>query len=299
MLDQFNEKKIMQHALNETAYVYPNQAIQGCGIGLRLDHFNEIDEQKPDIPWFEILSDNYLIEGTPQRDYLYKIREDYPITFHGVGMSIGSTEALNTDFMNSLKKLNNELQPQWLSDHLCWTSAHGVVSHDLIPLPYTSAVVEHIVDRINQIQDFLGQQMVIENVSSYLQFKDTEMSEWEFINEVVKRSDCRLLLDVNNIYVSSQNHGFNAEDYLYAMPADRIAEIHLAGYEDKGTHLLDTHSRAVTDPVWDLYTKAVEHFGDVPVLIEWDNDIPPLQRVMQEAAKAESIRNEVFSNFKS
>jgi len=271
---------------------YPNMPIQGCGIGLRVEHFDEIDQQQPDIPWFEILSDNYLLEGTAQRDYLYKIREDYPLTFHGVGMSIGSTEPLNMDFMKALRKLKDEVQPMWLSDHLCWTSAHGKVTHDLIPLPYTSAVVDHLVDRINQIQDYIGQQMVIENVSSYLQFKDSEMTEWEFINEIATRSDCRLLLDVNNIYVSSQNHLFDAEDYLYAMPKDRIVEIHLAGYEDKGTHILDTHSRPVSDPVWKLFGKAIQHVGDVPVLIEWDNDIPSLARVMQEAEKAQKIRLE-------
>lgn len=274
---------------------YPHTPIQGCGIGLRIEHFDEIDQQQPDIPWFEILSDNYLLEGTSQRDYLYKIREDYPLTFHGVGMSIGSTEPLNKDFMKSLKKLKDEVQPMWLSDHLCWTSAHGKVTHDLIPLPYTSAVIDHITNRINQVQDYLGQQLVIENVSSYLQFKDSEMSEWEFINEILERSDCRLLLDVNNIYVSSQNHLFDAEDYLQAMPAERIAEIHLAGYEDKGTHLLDTHSRAVSEPVWDLFAKAIKHVGDVPVLIEWDNDIPPLACLMQEAAKAQKIRNNSLS----
>jgi len=277
--------------------LYTTKAIQGCGIGLRLEHFDEIHQQQPDIPWLEILSDNYLLEGTSQRDYLYKLRQDYPLTFHGVGMSIGSTEPLNMDFMKSLKKLKDEVQPMWLSDHLCWTSAHGKVTHDLIPLPYTFEVVDHLVNRINQVQDFLGQQMVIENVSSYLQFKDSEMSEWEFINEIATRSDCLLLLDVNNIYVSSQNHQFSAEDYLYAIPKQRIAEIHLAGYEDKGTHILDTHSRPVSDPVWELYAKAIEHVGDVPVLIEWDNDIPPLSRLMQEANKAENIRLEKLAEF--
>ena len=269
-------------------------AIQGCGIGLRLEHFDEIEEQKPDIPWFEILSDNYLIEGTSQREYLYKFRENYPVTFHGVGLSIGSTDPLNMDFLKSLKKLKNEIQPAWISDHLCWTSAHGVVTHDLIPLPYTESVVNHIVDRIKQVQDYLGEQIVIENVSSYLQFKDSEMKEWDFINEVTQQSDCKLLLDVNNIYVSSQNHLFEADEYLYAMPQDRIAEMHLAGYEDRGTHLLDTHSRPVTDPVWNLFTKAVKHFGDVPVLIEWDSDIPSLQRVMEEANKAKTIQQRVL-----
>lgn len=273
---------------------YQRNNIAGCGIGLRLDHFDEIDEQQPDIPWFEILSDNYLIEGTSQRDYLYKFRENYPVTFHGVGMSIGSTDPLNKEFLNALKKLKNEIQPTWISDHLCWTTAHGQVTHDLIPLPYTDTVVQHIVDRISQVQDFLGEQIVLENVSSYLEFKKSDMSEWEFINEVTTRSDCKLLLDVNNIYVSSQNHQFDAMEYLTAMPIDRIAEMHLAGYEDRGTHLLDTHSRAVTGPVWDLFAKAVEYVGDVPVLIEWDADIPSLQRVIEEADKAKAIRHKTL-----
>ncbi|HIP93821.1 MAG TPA: DUF692 domain-containing protein [Leucothrix sp.] len=273
---------------------YSLNNIQGCGIGLRLEHFDDIDTQQPKISWFEVLSDNYLIEGTPQRDYLYQFRNNYPVTFHGVGLSIGSTEPLNTVYLQRLKKLRDEVQPAWISDHLCWTSAHGVVTHDLIPLPYTETVVKHIVDRIKQVQDFLGEQLVIENVSSYLQFKSTDMSEWDFINEVIRQSDCRLLLDVNNIYVSAQNHKFDAEEYLFAMPAERVAEIHLAGYEDRGTHLLDTHSRPVTPPVWDLFKKAIQHVGNVPVLIEWDNDIPTLERVIEEADKANIIQQEVL-----
>jgi len=268
--------------------------IQGCGIGLRLDHFDDIKQQQPNIPWLEVLSDNYLIEGTMQRRYLEECRNNYPVTFHGVGLSIGSTDPLNMDYLKRLKKLKNEIQPAWISDHLCWTSAHGVVTHDLIPLPYTNSVIKHIVERISQVQDYLGEQLVIENVSSYLQFKSTEMTEWDFINEVTQQSDCRLLLDVNNIYVSAQNHSFNAEDYLYAMPAERVAEIHLAGYEDRGTHLLDTHSRPVTEPVWDLFKKAIKHVGDAPVLIEWDNDIPSLERVIEEASTAQKIKQQVL-----
>lgn len=275
---------------------YNKNKIENCGIGLRVEHFAAIEEQQPDIPWFEIISDNYLIEGTTQRDYLYKCRENYPVTFHGVGLSIGSTDPLNQEYLKRLKKLKNEVQPAWVSDHLCWTSAHGVVTHDLIPLPYTETVIDHIVDRISQVQDYLGQQLVIENVSSYLEFKATEMNEWEFINEVTHRSDCKLLLDVNNIHVSSQNHDFEAEDYLSAMPIERIAEIHLAGYEDRGTHLLDTHSRPVSEPVWNLFKKAVKLVGDVPVLIEWDNDIPSLERVMEESFTAQKYREAILSS---
>ncbi|RTZ64679.1 MAG: hypothetical protein DSZ29_05270 [Aquificaceae bacterium] len=273
----------------------PSPSIQGCGIGLRSQHFATIEAQKPAVPWFEILSDNYLIEGTVQREFAQQIRPDYPITFHGVGLSIGSVEPLNKEYLKRLLKLKKELEPAWVSDHLCWTSAHGYNTHDLIPLPYTEHVADHIAERILQVQDALGERLVIENVSSYLQFKDTDMSEWDFINLVIEKSDCNLLLDVNNIYVSAINHQFNAEDYLLAMPADKVKEIHLAGYEDKDTHLLDTHSRPVTKPVWDLFAKAVQHIGDVPVLIEWDNDIPEFSRLMQEADTAKKIQQEQLS----
>ena len=269
-----------------------HSSIHGCGIGLRSQHFAYIAEHQPNVPWFEILSDNYLIEGTVQREFVQQIRPDYPITFHGVGLSIGSVEPLNKDYLKRLVKLKNELEPAWISDHLCWTSAHGYNTHDLIPLPYTPDVVNHIVERILQVQDTLGERLVIENVSSYMQFKDSNMTEWEFINQVVEKSDCHLLLDVNNIYVSAINHHFSAEDYLLALPANRVKEIHLAGYEDKQTHLLDTHSRPVTEPVWDLFAKAVKHVGDVPVLIEWDNDIPEFSRLLQEADTAKQIQQQ-------
>ena len=274
----------------------PSPIIQGCGIGLRSQHFAHIATEKPLVPWFEILSDNYLLEGTVQREFVQQIRPDYPITFHGIGLSIGSVDPINKGYLKRLITLKNELEPAWISDHLCWTSAHGYTTHDLIPLPYTEQVVDHIVERILQVQDSLGERIVIENVSSYLQFKDTEMTEWEFINLVLEKSDCHLLLDVNNIYVSAQNHGFNAEDYLLAMPAHRVKEIHLAGYEDKQTHLLDTHSRPVTPPVWDLFEKAVQHVGDVPVLIEWDNDIPAFPRLIQEAQTATRLQQNVLDS---
>jgi len=270
------------------------QPINNCGIGLRIEHFQKISQQKPKVAWFEILTDNYLIEGTKQRDYLYQVRHDYPLTFHGVGLSIGSVDPLNQDYLKRLKKLKEEIQPAWISDHLCWTSAHGVVTHDLIPLPYNNEVITHIVSRISKIQEYLGMPLLIENVSSYLQFKESEMTEWEFINEIVKKSGCHLLLDVNNIYVSAQNHQFDAKTYLMAMPAQQIKEIHLAGYEDRQTHLLDTHSRPVSDPVWDLFKQTLQTFGDIPSLIEWDNDIPDLEIVLKEADKADKIRQQVF-----
>lgn len=273
---------------------YPQATIQGCGIGLRIEHFEQIIEQKPPIPWLEIISDNYLQEGSPQRSSLCKIRHDYPITFHGVGLSLGSSEPLSQDYLNRLKTLKDQIQPAWVSDHLAWSSAKHIVTHDLLPLPFNESVVNHLVDRIQQVQDFLGEQFVVENASTYLQFESSDMSEWEFVNEVVSRSDCKLLLDVNNIYVNAYNHGFDPLDYLSHIPADRVVEMHLAGYEDRDTHFLDSHSRPVTEPVWELFRKTIQLVGDAPVLIEWDNDIPGLERLLQEAHKAETIKSETL-----
>jgi len=265
-------------------------SIQGVGVGLRVQHFDVIENEKPRIPWLEILTDNYLNPDSVQREYLRFFRQNYPMTFHGVGLSLGSVDPLNRDYLQRLKQLADEIQPAWISDHLCWTTAQQHVTHDLIPLPYTEEAIEHLSERIQCVQDFLQQQILIENVSSYLQYNDSNMAEWEFINAIVEKADCLLLLDVNNIYVSSQNHGFQANDYLNAMPLSRIREIHLAGYEDKGTHLLDTHSRQVSDPVWDLYAQTIAYAGDIPTLIEWDNDVPELPELLAEAQKAEQIK---------
>lgn len=270
-------------------------SIQGCGVGLRFQHIDQILADKPEVPWFEVLSDNYLIQGSVQQDYLIEVAEHYPLTFHGVGMSIGSTDPLNMDYLNRLKYLEQLIQPAWISDHLCWTGVHHQVTHDLVPLPYTEETIQHVASRIQQVQDFLGRRLVIENVSSYLQYQDSVMTEWEFLLAVIETADCDLLLDVNNIYVSSQNHDFDAMDYLQAIPKERVKEIHLAGYEDKGTHLLDTHGQAVTPPVWDLYEKALAQVGNVPTLIEWDNNIPSLERLLAEAEQAQQRMNHVVA----
>ncbi|MGV6810509.1 MAG: MNIO family bufferin maturase [bacterium] len=269
-------------------------AIQGVGIGLRAQHFADIENDKPDIPWLEILTDNYLNPNSVQREYLQLFRQDYPMTFHGVGLSLGSVDPLNRDYLQRLKQLADDIQPAWISDHLCWTTAQQHVTHDLIPLPYTEEAIQHVSQRIQIVQDTLQQQILIENVSSYLQYNDSQMTEWAFIQAIVEQADCLLLLDVNNIYVSAQNHQFNPQDYLQAMPKARIREIHLAGYEDKGTHLLDTHSRAVSEPVWDLYAQTLAYAGDIPTLIEWDNDVPPLTTLIAEAQKAEQLRHARF-----
>lgn len=267
----------------------PLSSIEGCGIGLRFEHIDRILDEKPAIPWMEILTDNYLHPGSVQQDYLFEVAEHYPVTFHGVGMSLGSSDPLNLDYLSRIKTLAKRVNPAWISDHLCWTSAHGIVTHDLIPLPYTDETIRHVAQRIQQAQDFLERRLVIENVSSYLQYQQSVMTEWEFLNHVVEEADCDMLLDVNNIYVSARNHEFDPMDYLTSIPVSRVKQIHLAGYDDRGTHLLDTHGHPVTEPVWDLYTEAVRHVGNIPTLIEWDNDIPELERLLEEAATAQNI----------
>lgn len=264
--------------------------ISGCGIGLRFQHIDQILAEQPPIPWLEILSDNYLTPGSVQQDYLLAIAEHYPVTMHGVGMSLGATEPFNDSYFQRLKQLANQLNPAWISDHLCWTSAHGFVSHDLLPLPYTDETVKHVSKRIREAQERLERPLVIENVSSYLQYEQSALTEWEFISAVAEESDCKVLLDVNNIYVSAYNHDFDPCKYIDSIPVERVQQFHLAGYEDKGTHLLDTHGYAVSDPVWGLYTLAVQRFGALPTLIEWDNNIPALDVVLAEAQKAREMQ---------
>ena len=210
---------------------------------------------------------------------------------HSVGMSVGSTDPINWDYVGKIKALADRFQPAWVSEHLCWTSAHGVNFHDLLPLPYTEETINHVAGRISEIQDFLGRKLLIENVSSYLTFKESQMPEAEFISAVAEKADCGILLDVNNIYVSQYNHGDKAMDYIRSIPAERVGEIHLAGGEERDGYMLDTHSREVPDDVWEIYRAAVEHCGDTPSLIEWDNDIPEFSVLACEASKADQILN--------
>ncbi|MEZ5476008.1 MAG: DUF692 domain-containing protein [Thiolinea sp.] len=263
-------------------------SISGCGIGLRAEHIDQILAEKPPIPWLEVLIDNYLVPGSVQQDYLFEIAEYYPLVFHGVGMSLGSVDPLNTAYFSRLKPLLARLNPAWISDHLCWTAVHGMATHDLIPLPYTDETVQHVAGRIRQVQDRLERRLVLENVSSYLQYQQSVMTEWEFLTAVSAEADCDILLDVNNIYVSAFNHAFAAQDYLRGVPAERVRQIHLAGHDDRGTHLLDTHGAAVADAVWELYAQALQRFGAVPTLIEWDNDIPELVVLLAEAGRAQA-----------
>lgn len=263
--------------------------IAGCGIGLRAEHYQEILATKPDIPWFEVLAENYFGAGGLPVFHLEQVRRDYPVTLHGVGMSLGSVDPLNFEYLARLKNLAELIEPAWISDHLAWISVDGQHVHDLLPIPYTEEALQHFVTRVIQVQEFLGTRLLIENPSSYMQFKDRDMTEAEFLRELTQQADCDLLLDVNNAHVSGHNHGFDTVEYLHALPAGRIREIHLAGYEEHEHYLFDTHGYRVRPPVWTLYEEAIRTFGPVPTLIEWDTDIPELEVLTDEAAKAAKI----------
>ncbi len=263
--------------------------LQGTGVGLRPQHFTHIINSHPDVAWFEILVDNYINKGGIVKHHLYAVAEHYPLSSHGVGMSLGSTDSLNFDYLRSLKTLINELQITQVSEHLCWTSKHGLYSHELLPMPYTAEAVQHIANRIIQVQEYLGRQILIENVSSYMTYSESEMTEWEFLIEVLNRADCYLLADINNIFVSANNHQFDPYEYINAIPAEKIKEIHLAGFEDMGKYLLDTHGAPIDEQVWALFSHAINLWGAKPTLIEWDNDIPDFNILLGEATTAQLI----------
>jgi uncharacterized protein len=261
----------------------------GFGLGLRTAHYEEILNSDPHVDWFELLSENYMVPGGKPLHYLDRICERYPVVMHGVALSIGSTDPLDRDYLKRLKTLADRVRPHWISDHLCWTGVSGKNTHDLLPIPYTEEALAHIVARVSEVQDFLGQRILLENVSSYVSFKDSELSEWEFIAEVARRADCLLLLDVNNIYVSAYNHGFDAQAYLAGIPAERVQQIHLAGHSNCGEHIIDTHDADVIDPVWDLYAKAIARLGPVSTMIERDDNIPPLAQLVAELDQARQV----------
>ena len=272
-----------------------NDHFLGFGLGLRTQHFNDVLNTRPDVDWFEIISENFMVAGGKPKYYLHAIREHYPMVMHGVSMSIGSTDPLDKEYLQHLQRLANEVQPEWISDHLCWTGLEGVNSHDLLPMPYTEEAIDHIAGRIRQVQDTLGRQLLLENVSSYISYKESAMTEWEFYNEVVERADCLMLLDINNIYVSSRNHHFDAETYLSSINPDRVRQFHLAGHSDYGTHVIDTHDHAICDPVWELYRQALQRFGAVSTMIERDDNIPPLNQLLEELQIARDIAAEPAS----
>jgi uncharacterized protein (UPF0276 family) len=259
----------------------------GVGIGLRIPHYDHIFAHKPAVDWFEIISENYMIDGGRPLHMLDRIMENYKVVQHGVSMYFGSAQAPDREHLSRLKTLVKRTKTPWLSDHLCWGSIDGTYSHDLLPLPYTWEAVEKTAARIREVQDFVEIPVAVENVSSYAEFVDSEMTEWEFLNEVVERADCGILLDVNNIYVSSVNHDFAPMDYVNAIPAERVAQIHIAGHTRYEKYILDTHDHPVIDPVWQLYARAIERCGPTPTLLEWDDRIPSFNEVWNEARKAE------------
>lgn len=261
----------------------------GFGLGLRVPHYDTILETLPSVDWFEVLSENYLVPGGKPLYYLERIREHYPVVMHGVSLSIGSTDPVNPDYLKQLKALAERIEPQWISDHLCWTGVNGNNLHDLMPLPYTRQAVDHVVAQVSRVQEYLGRRILLENVSSYVTYQQSEMSEWNFLSEIAERADCLLLLDINNIYVSSFNHGFDPAEYLRGVPVARVQQFHLAGHDNCGDYIIDTHDAPIVDPVWDLYAKAVRRFGSVSTMIERDDHIPPLDQLLTELGVARTI----------
>jgi uncharacterized protein (UPF0276 family) len=266
----------------------------GHGIGLRTQHFPRILDGTARADWFEVISENFMIRGGRPLAVLERARAAAPIVLHGVSLSIGSTDPLNERYLDELRALAARFEPAWVSDHLCWGSVGGRYAHDLLPLPYTEEALAHVVARVRRVQDRLGRRLLIENVSSYLEYRHSAMPEWEFLAAVAEQADCGILLDVNNVYVSATNHGFSAEAYLDGVPVGRVGQFHLAGHSDHGTHLLDTHDAPVPDPVWALYRRAVERFGRVSSLVEWDDRIPDMDEVLAEAERARSVEHEVL-----
>jgi len=266
----------------------------GHGVGLRREHFERVLSGPARVDWFEAISENFMVDGGRPLDVLTRVRERYPVVLHGVSLSIGSTDPLDEAYLDRLLALAQRFQPAWVSDHLCWTRVGGRQAHDLLPLPYTEQALLHVVERVLRVQERLGRPIALENVSSYVAYAHSAMPEWEFLAEVARRSGCGILLDVNNIYVSSKNHRFDPRAYLEGIPKDRVWQFHLAGHSNKGTFLLDTHDHPVIDEVWDLYRTAVRRFGPVSTLIEWDDKIPEFERLEQESGRARAIQEEAL-----
>ena len=264
----------------------PRHPALGYGLGLRVEHYEELLAGDAPIDWLEVLSENYMVDGGRPLDWLARFRERWPLVLHGVSLSIGGSDPLDRDYLARLSALARFAQPAWISDHLCWTGVDGTNLHDLLPLPYTEEALAHVVARVTQVQDTLGRRIALENVSSYVAFHDSQMGEAQFLAEVARRADCLILLDINNVHVSARNHGFDARDYLATIPVDRVQQFHLAGHEDDGDLIIDTHDAPIVDSVWSLYADAVRRFGPVSTLIERDDHIPPLAELIAELDRA-------------
>jgi uncharacterized protein (UPF0276 family) len=258
----------------------------GFGVGLRRPHYGHVLEQHPPMDWFEVISENFMVEGGRPLEVLEGVRAHYPVVMHGVSLSIGSSDPLNREYLETLRATARRFEPAWVSEHLCWTGVGGRNLHDLLPLPYTEETVIHVAGRIRQVQEILERTILIENVSSYMAFRSSRLEEWEFLTAVAKEADCGILLDINNIFVSAFNHRFDPLRYIDAVPADRVVQFHLAGHSDHGSYLLDTHDHPIRAEVWALYEHAVRRFGLVPTLIEWDDNIPDFEVLAAAAAEA-------------
>lgn len=270
-----------------------NRPLAGFGLGLRAEHYADFlgdGAARPAVDWLEVVSENYMVPGGKPLAHLERIRREWPMAMHGVSLSIGGTDPLDAGYLRELRALAERIEPAWISDHLCWTGVGGRNLHDLLPLPYSEAALRHVSERVARVQDALGRRLLLENVSSYVSFAADETSEWDFVAELARRADCELLLDVNNVYVSSVNHGFDARAYIDAMPAARVRQIHLAGHEEHGGHLIDTHDRPVCEAVWELYAYTVRRLGVRPTMIERDDRMPPLAELLAELDTARQVQ---------
>jgi uncharacterized protein (UPF0276 family) len=267
----------------------------GYGLGLRSTYYQQILEQSPDVEWFEVVSENFMVQGGKALYYLDAIAERYPLVMHGVSLSIGGPHALDPDYLNQLKQLAERVRPAWISDHLCWSRGNAHQLHDLLPLPYTEESLDYIAARVIQVQDVLQRPLVLENVSSYVRVASDDFTEWEFLAALSRESGCELLLDVNNVYVSSRNHGFDPWAFIRSLPIDKVRQLHLAGHSDYGDYVIDTHDHPVSDPVWALYQRTLEHFGPVATLLERDDHFPPFDELLDELQKARELGNKVLA----
>jgi hypothetical protein len=267
----------------------------GIGVGLRIPHYAEVLERRPAVDFFEVISENFMVQGGKPLYHLNRVLESYPVVQHGVSLSIGAPSEPDEAYLAQLKALLRTTRSPWVSDHFCWSDAGGAHLHDLLPLPYTDATVRLVAERARRVQDFLEVPLALENTSSYLTYTSSSMPEWEFISEVAEKADIGLLFDVNNVYVSAYNHGFDASEFIRNVPHERIVQIHLAGHTNLGKYIIDTHSAPVIDPVWELYAQTIALTGPVSTLIEWDDEIPSLSRLLEEAERARTVRERALS----
>ncbi len=272
-----------------------NSDYLGYGLGLRAKHYAFILEHHPAVDWFEALTEDYLTPGR-RLHYLKRIREYYPVVMHGVALSIAGSDPLNRVYLNQVKRLAQQIQPAWISDHVCWTGVDGFNMHDLLPVPFTQQALDHVVARVRYVQDFLGRQILLENVSSYVTYKESEYTEWDFLAALAQEADCLILLDINNIYVNSVNHGFDPYLYLHSLPKARVRQFHLAGHERCDNYIIDTHDASIVDPVWQLYQEAVRHFGFVSTMIERDDNIPEFPELLTELNYARHLATEILNS---